>query len=154
MATATTKKEIKRKAVSEVDGKLVFKGRGQNLISSGEYKFSLEFCTHEVNGVDNNKQVPLIVLKDTNEVIYLSSLFKDKYAVSYNNGQIEESVVENRGTFVEWVRTNTSIKTYEELKELFKGLSRKKIRITIASYRGYDYFGQIKMLQYNIFDLV
>lgn len=155
MATAINeKKEIKRKPVTEVDGTLIFKGRGQNLIPNGDYKISLEFFTHEIDGVDNGKQVPVILLKDTEYIVYLSSLFKEKYSIDYNQGQISESIIENRGSFVQWVRENTDGKTYEELKELFKGLSRKKLRVSLSSYRGYDYYGQVKMLQYNIFDLV
>lgn len=153
MATATTKKEVKRVEVSEVNKTLIFKGRGQNLIPSGEYEISLAFVTHTIDGVDNNKQVPVVLLKDTEHVVYLSSVFREKYAVSYNQGQIEESIIEERGSFVEWVRKEADGKTYEELQTLFENLG-KKLKVRIASYRGYDYFGQIKMLQYNIFDLV
>lgn len=151
MATATTKKEIKRVEVSEVNKNLVFKGRGQNIVPPGEYDILLSIVTHTINGVDNNKQVPVVLLKGTEHVIYLSSLFKEKYAITYNQGQIEEVLIEERGSFVEWVRREADGKTYEELFNLFEG---KKVRIKVASYRGYDYFGQIKMLQYNIFDLV
>lgn len=156
MATAKGN-EVKRIEVTTIDGSVVFHGRGQNLISNGEYSFELKFCTHEINGADNKKQVPVIYLEGTDQVIYLSALFKDKYAVAYNNGQLEESVIENRGTLVEVVRQETDGKTAEELKKLFKNSSKfkgKKIKVSLASYRGYDYFGQVKMLQYNIFDLV
>lgn len=142
--------EIKRTEASEAQVTEARKGtfgfalifpNGKELIIKGA-----GFVSHTVDGVTSTTATPVIFLENTDEVIYIRSLIKERY--DYQNKPLE-----HKGTLNSFVRSLVG-KTMGEVVDAIDAKKGKKLTAITVTYFGVNRRGEVQPISYNVFDLV